>query len=294
MVKQMTSEKEIKQQVREFYDQVGWQEVDDGIYQNARYEDLRPVSADYIHRCHMRVARHLSPKGKYLLDAGSGPIQYPEYFIYSKGYDFRVCADISIQALVEARKKIGDHGLFVVMDVANLPFAADVFDGIVSLHTIHHIPLDEHLQAYGELYRALIPGKAAAIVNGWYQPPLGQALSKLRKFTLRVQGFIQHRILKKERRREKINPVGAKQQDGEVKSTFVDKNRPSWFLKNIGPHFPIKIRVWRSVSVKHMRAFIHQGWGGRLILRVLFWLEERFPGWFGKNGQYPLIIMTKR
>jgi hypothetical protein len=39
----MASEAEIKRRVREFYDQVGWQEVGEGIYQNARYEDLRPV-----------------------------------------------------------------------------------------------------------------------------------------------------------------------------------------------------------------------------------------------------------
>ena len=51
----------IKQQVREFYDQVGWQEVSEGLYQNARYEDLRPVSREYIHQCHLRVNRHLQP-----------------------------------------------------------------------------------------------------------------------------------------------------------------------------------------------------------------------------------------
>jgi len=289
----MPTETNIKQQVREFYDQVGWQEIGDGVYQNARYEDVRPVAHEYIHRCHLRVMRHLEPSGKYLLDAGSGPIQYPEYLAYSAGYDFRVCADISIQALLEARKRIGDHGLFVVMDVANLPFAPDVFGGVVSLHTIHHIPIDEHAQAYGELYRVLIPGNTAVIVNGWYKPPLGEALSKLRKFTLRIQGLIESRIFGRERRREKINPIGAKQPEGDVKSTFVDKNRPDWFKKEITSQFPTEVRVWRSVSVKHMRAFIHPGWGGRGMLRALFWLEDRFPHWFGENGQYPLVIIRK-
>ena len=44
----------------QFYDQVGWQQVSEGQYQNARYEDLRPVSREYIHRCHLRVNRHLA------------------------------------------------------------------------------------------------------------------------------------------------------------------------------------------------------------------------------------------
>ena len=34
---------EIKRQVRDFYDSVGWKEIAEGLYQNARYEDLRPV-----------------------------------------------------------------------------------------------------------------------------------------------------------------------------------------------------------------------------------------------------------
>ena len=163
----MTTEIEIKQQVKDFYDQVGWQEVSEGVYQNARYEDLRPVVSDYIHKCHLRVSRYLQPSGKLMLDAGSGPIQYPEYLTYSKDYDFRVCADISIQALREARKRVGAHGLFVVSDVANLPFKPEIFDGVVSLHTIHHLPVDEHLQAYQELHRVLKTGRSAVIVNGW-------------------------------------------------------------------------------------------------------------------------------
>src|SRR3990172_5725676 len=141
----MNAEIEIKRQVREFYDQVGWQQVSDGVYQNARYEDLRPVAREYVHKCHLRVGRHLRPTGDLFLDAGSGPIQYPEYLEYSRGYHHRVCADISRVALLEARQRIGDrqnggHGRFVVADIARLPFSPRTFDSVVSLHTIHHLP----------------------------------------------------------------------------------------------------------------------------------------------------------
>src|SRR3990172_9323034 len=164
----MTSpDREIKRQVREFYNQVGWQEISEGLYQNARYEDLRPVSQEYIHRCHMRVMRYLAPAGRFLLDAGSGPIQYPEYLEYSRGYQQRVCADISHTALKEAQKRLGEKGLYVVADVTRLPFAADRFDGLVSLHTSHHLPVSEHLDAYLDLYRVLAPDRTAVVVNGW-------------------------------------------------------------------------------------------------------------------------------
>src|SRR5512139_3681892 len=161
-----------KQQVREFYDQIGWSQVGEGLYQNARYEDLRPVSRDYIHRCHLRVNRYLDPRGDFQLDAGSGPVQWPEYLTYSEGYRFRVCADISITALKEARKRLGEKGLVVVADVANLPFKGDVFDSAVSMHTIHHLPLSEHKRAYLDLHRVLKTGGSAVVVNGWHNPLL--------------------------------------------------------------------------------------------------------------------------
>ena len=64
----MVSEATIKQQVRDFYNSVGWKRIGDGVYQNARYEDLRPVSREYIHRCHLRVKRFLPAQGKFMLE----------------------------------------------------------------------------------------------------------------------------------------------------------------------------------------------------------------------------------
>ena len=288
----MNTDIDIKQNVREFYDQVGWQQVSEGVYQNARYEDLRPVSREYIHKCHMRVKTHLPDHGRFLLDAGSGPIQYPEYIYYSDGYDYRVCADISIQALTEARKRIGDHGLMVVADVANLPFCSEAFDGIVSLHTIHHLPLSEHPQAYNDLYRVLQPEGSAVVVNGWHKPALGVLLDRLRKYMLRLRGFINRRIFRKSQVSEG-NLAQSAQLVNDTKSTFVEKNDADWLKRVVGSQMPLEILVWRSVSVKVLRTFIHDGWGGRGILRFLFWLEESFSHWFGENGQYPLVVIHK-
>ncbi|MFZ6026494.1 MAG: class I SAM-dependent methyltransferase [Chloroflexota bacterium] len=277
-----------KQQVSEFYDQVGWQEVgvsDDGErrYQNAHYEDLRPVSAAYIHACHLRIGRHLDPQGYLLLDAGSGPIQYPEYLAYSKGYRYRVCADISIGGLQEARKRIGPHGLFVVCDIANLPFKADAFDGVVSLHTIHHLPQDEHGRAYDELYRVLAPARSAAIVNGWGSAPLANLANGMVKA---------YRRLRADRSQAEASspPPAAAQPQG----TFVKKHDAAWFQREIASRIPAEILVWRTVNVHFLRTFIHARFGGRLLLRLLYGLEERFPHFLGKHGQYPIIVFRKK
>lgn len=276
---------EVKQQVREFYNQVGWQQVSEGVYQNAHYEDLRPVSRAYIHNCHLRVNRHLASQGELLLDAGSGPIQYPEYLTYSQGYRYRVCADISIVALQEARTRIGAHGLFVVADVANLPFRANAFDGVVSLHTFHHVPAAEHEQAYNEAFRVLKPGRSAVIVNGWDNPPL----TRLLELPLRVRKA--YRMWRKKRVQESPQaPAGVSLG---AKGTFVRKMNARALRQTLGARMSIQIFVWRSVTVRWLRTFIRARWGGKQILRWLYALEERFPQFFGENGQYPLIVLRK-
>ena len=289
------SDAEIKQQVQDFYDRVGWQQVSAGTYQNASYEDLRPVAREYVHRCHLRVARHLAPAGTLLLGAAPGRLQYPEGVEYSRDYRRRVCLDISSVALQEARQRIGEHGLFVVGDIANLPFKADAFDGMVSLHTIHHLPAGEHARAYLELQRVLAPGKTGVVVNGWDLPPLTQLQNFLIRLANTLRRIPKSPIPDKGGAGGEVSPLpyrgGA---GGEVRGTFVRKHTPAWLKKEVGRHIPVEIWCWRSLSVRFMRTFIHQRLGGRFLLRLLFWLEERLPHFFGRNGQYPLIVLRKR
>ncbi len=290
-----SSELEIKQDVRKFYDDIGWQEIGEGVYQNARYEDLRPVSWEYIHKCHLRVGRHLNPEGQFLLDAGSGPIQYPEYLEYSKGYQARVCADISIVALQEARQRIGDlssggTGLFVVADIANLPFRRDAFDGVVSLHTIHHLPIDEHKRAYQEVYRVLAPTKSAVVVNGWQDSILMRYFVRPIKWRNRTRKRIRTNIKNLREGRSQSNNSNQKPKG---KGTFVSKHDVEWLKKEVGSLMQLEILVWRSVSVRFLREFIKPDLGGKWLLRKLYDLEERYPKFFGEYGQYPLIVIKK-
>ena len=285
----MDSESDIKLQVREFYDHIGWQEASNGFYQNASYEDLRPVAHDYIHNCHLRVMRHLNPTGHLLLDAGSGPIQYPEYLVYSKGYQHRVCADISIVALQEARKRIGHHGLFIVCDVANLPFKSNTFDGMVSLHTIHHLPPDEHIRAYQELYRTLASSGKGVIVNGWDNPPLTIFMN----FWIGLVERLYVLFLAQPKVVDRGKESSPADNQTTSRSTYVRKHNAAWLHKEVGSLMPVKIWCWRSLSVRFLRTFIHERFAGRWLLKILYWKEERFPHFLGKYGQYPLIALSK-
>lgn len=290
------SENEVKQQVRQFYDRVGWQVEGDGFYQNARYEDLRPVSQAYIHRCHMRVTPFLQPGGRFILDAGSGPVQYREYLTYSENYERRVCADISIVALKEARRRLGDHGMYVVCDVARLPFRREAFEGVVSLHTLHHLPLADQKSAYGELHRVLATGRCGVVVNGWTDSPLMRHSRWLVNLMERA-GRMVKRLRGGKAREDQAAANPTKSPDNPLKpgptGTFVQKLDAEWLRKEVGSQMSLEIRSWRSVNVRFLRAVIHEALGGRLWLKLLFALEERFPGYFGERGQYPLIVIRK-
>ena len=291
------SDPKVEQDVRAFYDAIGWKLESDGHYQNARYEDLRPVSAEYIHRCHLRIAPYFTAGGSYLLDAGSGPIQYAEYLTY---FEKRVCADISITALKEARKRIGEHGFFVVADVANLPFAPAVFDGAVSLHTLHHLPLDAQKNAWFELVRTLKRGKTAVVVNGWTESEMMKHWQSRVELAERIGHWVA-RLRGKERRNPTVSDAAShvgSNTDGNTKATgtFVRKMDAAWLrkeLSSLSDQIQIEIRCWRSVSVRWLRALIHSPYG-KLALRHLYRLEEKAPESYGERGQYPLIVLRKQ
>ena len=171
-------------------------------------------------------------------------------------------------------------------DVANLPFRRDVFDGVVSLHTIHHLPIEEHSLAYQELFRVLAPSKSAVIVNGW------QDSSIMRMFVKPIKWKNQTR----KRIRNKIRNYQGKQSNSPKdtsKGTFVNKHNANWLKKEVGSQIHLEIYVWRSVSVRFLRAYILPNLGGKWLLRQLYDLEERFPHFMGEQGQYPLIVLKK-
>lgn len=290
---------DVKNEVRQFYDQIGWQLVDEDIYQNARYEDLRPVSQEYINRCHMRVMNFIGTKGQYFLDAGSGPIQYPQYLHYSRNHRYRVCADVSITALKQARQRIGDHGLFVVADISNLPFLSNLFDSAVCLHTIHHLPSSEHLHAYSELHRVIATRRAAVVVQSWSHSPLMRICEPAVRLAIRLKTGLSTLAINSPPRTdlysEKSKTGRFLAPDPEKpKGTHIARHDSKWLKKVVGEKIHLEIMVWRSVNVRFLRALIHPRLGGRYWLRFLFWMEEHFPHFLGENGQYPLIVIYKQ
>lgn len=292
----MKDKSEIKREVQEFYDQYGWQQIGDGLYQNSRYEDLRPVSEAYVRRCRERVSQYLPENGKLILDGGSGPIQYPEYEAYSSGFEHRVCLDISSLALKEARRRIGDHGLYVVGDLANLPFKEDAFGAVLSMHVIYHLPMEDQESAFREFFRILKPTGKAVVIYSWGEHSL---LMRLASLPVRFAGWMLR--LYSRLRFGKDRPMTVK--DREVdKETVALLTKPGlysfkhdyrWLKTQVGDLPAFEVRVWRTVSSAFLRALIHRQFLGQFWLKLLYWAEEKCPHFLGRYGQYPMVLFEK-
>ena len=284
-----------KKVLQDFYDSIGWQKERQeaaSFVDALKWEDLRPVAGEYIHNCHLRVKRYIRNQGRYLLDAGSGPIQYPEYLSYSEGYDQRICIDISFLALKEAQKKLGDNGIYILGDITNIPLQDNTVDGAVSLHVIYHIPGDEQVSALHEIHRVLSPGSSAAIVYSW---PHSKML-KWWLFPRRIKRIFRRRwqdlksLVKKtlhlENRRVTALPASVPLKPYHFTH---DQNYFETTLKGI----KFEVAVWRSVSVPFMRMYIHPNLFGAAILRGIYRKEEKNPALYGRIGQYPLFVIRK-
>jgi len=176
-------------------------------------------------------------------------------------------------ALKEAQKKLGERGVYILGDITNLPLADDSIDGVVSLHTIYHVPAAEQARAFRELGRVLAPGRSGVVVYSWGNHTLVPFVARLPAQPL-IHGL---RLLSKLR--------------GATNELYFAAHSPRWFASQSWP-FRYRILVWRSLPVPLMRAVVH-GPPGRLFLRSLEAVEERWPELLGRVGQYPLIVMEK-
>jgi SAM-dependent methyltransferase len=267
--------------LQRFYDDVGWNAGDEQFEDAEIFEDLRPVSAEYIHRCHLRVRDHLPASGDLLLDAGSGPVQFPEYLVYHEGFRKRLCVDISLSALRQARARLGDRGIYVQGDLTRLPLADGSVDAAVSMHVIYHVPAELQEKAFLELHRVLRPGGRAVVAYSWALTPLWRLIDAPNSIKLRAQ-----RLADRFR-----GGAGADEEtDREDAGFYFHPYSAEWFVSRPWPFTP-RLAVWRLISIPALKFYIQPWLGGRWLLRALFHVESRWATQLGPYAAYPMIII---
>lgn len=215
------------------------------------------------------------------MDMASGPIQFKEYLEYSKKYAKRYCVDLSGSALMAARKKIGDHGVFLLGSFFDVELEENLFDCTISLHTIYHIDKDKQEEAVRRLIAVTKRGRPIVVVysnpKAWLRYA-GAALraSGVTSFLRRVNGLLSKR-----------NVVAP-----DTELYFFDYPLAWWH--RFHDVAELKVVPWRSFSSNQQKALIPDGKLGKWLFRILFRLEETFPDFFVKHFQYPMIVLKKR
>lgn len=253
----------VSDEVRQFYEDVGWEEHD-GLTEDAlRWEDSRAVAKAYVSRCRRRVQAFIPEKGDRFLDAASGPVQYPEYSDYSSGYRERYCVDFSSKALERAKEQLGDHAVTVQGNIVDLDLPGDFFDCTVSLHTIYHIAADQQETAVRNLLRMTRPGKPVIIV---YSNP----------------DSLQSRASRLLRPNKK-----ASEQD-----LYFSPHPLGWWdrFEDIAS---VSVEPWRFLAAEDSRKLIPDNFIGRKLLDWLFRWEGKYPRAAARWGRYPMIVLVK-
>ncbi len=283
-----------KQIVKRYYDVFGWRKDASGTYNDtALWFDRSEVTASYQHQCLMRVNRFLKPSGTYLLNAGSGAIQHHEHLSYGSAYKRHVCVDISMLALAEARSKLGERGLFVLADVANLPFKDETFDSVIYSEVLFHVPGDEQHITVREFHRVLRYNAACVIIYVWPKCLLSTVTMKIKGLKRMISKIPTVRFLKERVNFRRSASVPAAYQVKAHPPLYYHAHDYQWFEQALPDHWNVTVRPFRSLDEDFMATLVPHNRVGKLFLKLIYWCEEVLPSVFARIGRYPMFVINK-
>jgi ubiquinone/menaquinone biosynthesis C-methylase UbiE len=270
-----------KKRVFEYYNQISY-DIRGGlkVYSDTnRWVDYREVTRNYIRHSFTRAGKFLGG-GKYLLDIASGPIGLPEYLALSNSFEYRICADISVNALIQARQNYGHRkGIYLCADITNIPLKENSCDAVLCQHTLYHIPRLEQSNAVNEMYRVVKPDSRLVIVYSMFYRSWFMNLS-----LLPVQLY---RIARHFGGKAWVRLAGIKPR------LYFYPHSLSWFRKNFSFGKNAEVYCWRSTNKYFLNIYIHKKLWGEKILDKLMKLEDKNSRFLARHGEYPLIVIKK-
>jgi SAM-dependent methyltransferase len=164
-------------------------------------------------------------------------------------------------------------------DITRLPLASDAIDAAISLHTIYHLPAGEQAAAIGELERVTRPGGRIVVVYTWRSSALMQILFRARGLAGRVRHFFRP-------------PVPPGKMEPRPTLFFCPQDY-RWFVREVASRHRVKLRTWSALSAAFHSRFVPDNWLGRATLAAVSRLEDWFPWFCGRFGQYPMFVLDK-
>lgn len=273
-----------KKRVLDYYNQINFETNNSlQIYEDwKKWTDNRETTKEYLGHCFSRVSKYYPNSGKYFLDIASGPVSFKEYIDLSGNYEYRICIDISVNTLIQARfnlERSGKKGIFICGDITNIPLRENVCDAVISQHTLYHIHKDEQKNAVNELYRVAKPGAKIVIVYSWFYH------SWMMNITLNV--FQLYRIA-----RHVAGKIYVKLFKSKPRLYFY-AHSPAWFKRTFDFSDQIEFFCWRSTNIYFLKFYIHNWFFGKRILKWLAGIEDKHSRFMATFGDFASIVITK-
>jgi len=273
-----------KKRVFDYYNNVNFNIQDSfSVYaDSAKWVDYRKVSEEYMRNSFTKAGRYLPAKGKYLLDIASGTIGFPEYINLSNGYEYRICVDISVNALIGAKynlEKAGKKGIYICGDITNIPIQDNICDAVLSQHTLYHIPKNEQALAVNEMYRVAKPISKIVIIYCWFYHSW---MMNIFLNIVQIYRITRHYISK-----IMVRLIKSRQ------SLYFYAHSPRWFKNTFSFGDKIEFFAWRSTNKYFMDLYIHEKLGGEKILKKLSAFEDKYSKFMSTFGEYAAIVITK-
>ncbi len=274
-----------KKRVFDYYNEVNYKIKDSlKIYEDSpKWVDFREVSSKYIRNSFIKASRFYPSKGKYFLDIASGPIGLPEYMALSDGYDYRICVDISINALIQAKiniERAGKKGIYICGDITNIPIQDKSCDTVLSQHTLYHIPKNDQFTAVNEMYRVAKYESKIVIIYSWFYHCW---FMNIFLNVIQIYRILRHFAGKLYVRLVKSKP-----------RLYFYPHSPRWFKKSFTFSKDIEFYCWRSTNKYFLDLYIHKWLFGDKILNKLIKIEDKYSKFMSRFGEYPAIVITKK
>lgn len=262
-----------QQSIESFYNNEGWKLVGGNTHDALINENLTEVAATYVSQVRTRIVESLG-SGNTLLDVGCGPIQYPEYVEYSRNFKTRVCVDLSEEALILAKEKVGSHGIFIQGDYLNLGTPKEgPFAGATLINVLYHVDKAKQETLVRKILSDLSPGANLVIV---YSNP--QTISAV----------VTHALVLLKRTIRKLTTAGA---NGNFENPIYFFRYPLSFWNRFEDIADVDKRAWRTFSPALEKVLFKRRLGGGYLLRVLYRIENF--RWWVQFSEYTLIILKK-
>lgn len=166
--------------------------------------------------------------------------------------------------------------MFLCDSFFNINLKDNFFDCAIGLHTIYHMDKDRQEEAVKKLITVTKPGHPIIIVYRNPDTLLSYFITPLRL----------------------IKSVFKQLKKGSTKSTSEDNlyafaHSLDWWNR-FDELAEIEILPWRSFFSPHQKILIPDNKLGKKMFNILFELEEKFPHFFVKHFQYPMIVLKKK